>query len=66
VHPPVPADRVHVRRDVNVVFSLEHVFKNDVSEFVFEPLAFFAPPATLVPEDCARAACRTASTLRAV
>jgi hypothetical protein len=47
--PPVPADRVHLRRDGKVVFRLKRAFKNGVSELVFEPLAFLARLAALVP-----------------
>ena len=47
--PPVPANRVHLREDGKVVFHLKRAFKNGVSELVFEPLAFLARLAALVP-----------------
>jgi len=46
--PPVPAERVHLRKDGKVVFKLKRTFKNGVSELVFEPLAFLARLAALV------------------
>jgi len=47
--PPVPAERVHLRKDGKFVFKLKRAFNNGVSELVFEALAFLARLAALVP-----------------
>jgi hypothetical protein len=47
--PPVPANRVHLRADGKVIFDLKRTWKGNVLQLVFEPLAFLARLAALVP-----------------
>jgi hypothetical protein len=47
--PPVPAERVHLRKDGKVVFDLKRAKKGNVRQLVFEPLAFLARLVALVP-----------------
>ena len=47
--PPVPSERVHLRKDGKVVFDLKRTWKRGVRQLVFDPLAFVARLAALVP-----------------